>query len=159
RKVFGVREYRWSREQLAEVKVGKHIDSEGPDTPLLLIRPHPGEGDLINLPLKEEADARWLATTLRDTLQLEESDWDHAGGAFCERTEPPNDSPIVLERGDDRLTFLVPTYGMGRRSMPEYVGAFFLTFVVAGLTFGLLHIPLNKAWIQGLGLTPLIGAG
>jgi hypothetical protein len=158
RKVFGVREYRWSRDQLAEIKVGKHVDSEGPDTPLLLIRPHPGEGDLLSLPVKEETDARWLATLLRDALQLPESDWTAAGGAFCERNERPSDSPIVFERDDDRLTFMVPVYGMGRRPTGEYVGAFFLSIFVAGIAFALLHIPGNKAWIQGWGLTPLQGA-
>jgi hypothetical protein len=44
RKLFGAERYQWSRQQLADIRIGCIHDSEGPDTPELQIQPHPGEG-------------------------------------------------------------------------------------------------------------------
>ena len=65
KRMFGGRNYAWSREQIAEVRVGKMVEHEGPDT-AVADSSHPGEGEVLGLPVAE-ADARWLATLLRDT--------------------------------------------------------------------------------------------
>jgi hypothetical protein len=64
-RLFGPERCQWSREQLADIRIGCIKHSEGPDTPELLIQPHPGEGPCFRLALVDEAEARWLATLLR----------------------------------------------------------------------------------------------
>jgi hypothetical protein len=41
-RLFGPERCQWSRGQLADIRIGCIKDSEGPDTPELLIQPHPG---------------------------------------------------------------------------------------------------------------------
>src|SRR5206468_1455397 len=50
----------WARRQLADIRVGRVIDSEGPDTFQVHVEPHPGEGNRVRLPPGGEAEARWL---------------------------------------------------------------------------------------------------
>jgi hypothetical protein len=144
-KTFGVRAYSWSREQLAEVRVGKIVDSHGPDTPLLLIRPHPGEGDLLRLEIHEEADARWLATLLRQRLNLAESDWQEPGSPFYERAELPARCPIVLEQVGDTWLATLPPYGLRDRMARDYAISAAITVALAGAILGLLlWYPQNR---------------
>ena len=119
-------------------------DSHGPDTLLLLIRPHPGEGDLLR-PRYEEADARWLATLLRQRLHLAESDWEQPGSPFYERAEPPAGCPIQLEHGGDTWIATVPPYGLRDRMARDYAISAAVTLALAGVCTGLLlWYPQNR---------------
>jgi hypothetical protein len=68
--VLGTKEWQWSREQLADVFVLHHPDSDGPDHWEMQIQPQPGGGeDLRLLAYRDAAELRWLATLLRQTLR------------------------------------------------------------------------------------------
>jgi hypothetical protein len=68
--LFRVQPLRWSRQQLADVFVMHHVDSEGPDHWELQIHPQPGQGRRLRLlAYRDQAELRWLATVLRRTLR------------------------------------------------------------------------------------------
>lgn len=148
RKMFRRRVHVWSHRQLAEIRVGRIVDSDGPDTPLLLIRPHPGEGDLLRLPVKEEADARWLATLLRQHLHLENVDWQRPGGPFLERDERPPLSTIELERTPEGVSLRVARGGILHPAVRgHYLSALFLMVLAAALGTALALIPNNRLFL------------
>jgi len=154
RKAFRTRVHSWSQKQLAEIRVGKDVDSEGPDTPVLLIRPHPGEGDLVRVSLPDEAEARWLATLLRQTLALDDGDWKKPGGPFRERSEPPAGSSIMLRRTTATLKLTVPTVSiLHRANRNHYLSALIIALLAGVIGVTLLFAP-NNALFQIIG-TPL----
>jgi hypothetical protein len=68
--LFGARQRQWRREQVADVFVLHHPDSEGPDHWELQIQPHPGAGDAFRLlAYRDASELRWLATVLRRALR------------------------------------------------------------------------------------------
>jgi hypothetical protein len=68
--LFRSRQWYWSREQVADVFVLHHIDSDGPDHWELQIQPGPGEGMPVRLlDYLDVNELRWLATVLRKTLR------------------------------------------------------------------------------------------
>jgi hypothetical protein len=68
--LFGVQERQWRREQVADVFVLHHPDSEGPDHWELQILPAPGGGEaLCLLSYQDVSELRWLATVVRRALR------------------------------------------------------------------------------------------
>ncbi len=157
RKALRTRQHTWSRDQLAEIRVSKDVDHEGPDTPVLLIRPHPGEGDLVRVALASEAEARWLATLLRHSLELEDRDWQKAGGPFRERSEPPAGHSIVVQRPRRALTLTVPTVGILHRANRNHYLSALIMALVAGAVGVILVFAPNNAFFQFFGGASLWG--
>jgi len=61
--------WEWPRQQVADVFVMHHLDSEGPDHWDLRIHPNEGLGSpLTLLPYRDPAELRWIATLLRHAL-------------------------------------------------------------------------------------------
>jgi hypothetical protein len=143
-------QHTWARQQLVDIRVGRIIEHEGPDTPLLLIQPHPGEGELFRLPmqLQNEDETRWLATKLRRALRFEETHWDEPGGAFVERTEQPAGSPIVLERFGANLILTVPPGGIWGSAAQGYVVSALIAAIVAAVITSLWCLFPNSALLQ-----------
>jgi hypothetical protein len=79
-RLFGTERRQWSRQQLADIRIGCIHDSEGPDTPELQIQSHPGQEVCFRLAFVDEAEARWLATFLRRAIGLSEGDGGVTGG-------------------------------------------------------------------------------
>ena len=68
--LFGTTQTQWRREQVADVFVLHHPDSEGSDHWELQIQPHPGPGNAFRLLAYQDAnELRWLATVLRQALR------------------------------------------------------------------------------------------
>jgi hypothetical protein len=68
--LFGVIERHWWCEQVADIFVLHHLDSEGPDHWELQIQPRPGEGGAFRLLAYQDVnDLRWLATVLRQAVR------------------------------------------------------------------------------------------
>jgi hypothetical protein len=153
----------WTRRQLADIRVGRIIDAEGPDTFQVHIDPHPGEGKRVRLTLGGEAEARWLATALRRALGLPDS----AGGAaapFLERAEPPAGCRIVQEQLPQGVKFVVPPTGFRHPDVRRYVwhGLGFLVLALAAGGFlcalpdpGQIH-PDAGWFLPGLWLLPAV---
>jgi hypothetical protein len=134
KKIFGkTMSQTWHRHQLAEIRVGRIPVSEGPDTPLVVIRPHPGEGKGFVLRCHDEDEARWLATRLRDALRLGDTHWQEPGGDFVERPEQPADSRIVVERSGEDLALTVPPTGFAHGDAAGYLSAGFVLTLIAGV--------------------------
>lgn len=65
-----VRERQWRRDQVADVFVVHHLDSEGPDHWELQVQPHPEEGNAHRLlAYQDVSELRWLATMIRRALR------------------------------------------------------------------------------------------
>jgi hypothetical protein len=111
-KAFRVDKRSWARHQVADIRVGRQEEHDGPDTFLLVIEPYPGEGKPFRLNVHGEADARWLATTLHRALRLPDLTPEQKATAFLERDQQPAGSRIVLERTTQRLTLSVPATGL-----------------------------------------------
>ena len=129
----------WSRHQLANIRVARIVDSEGPDTFEVHIEPHPGEGNRVHLAMTGEAEARWLATTLRRVLQI--ADADGSVAAFRERNEQPPGCKIVEERLARCARLVVPPVGYQhpdvRRYMRIGLGYLAVTLVASVLLFAM----------------------
>jgi hypothetical protein len=70
--LWGESKSQWSREQVADVFVLRHSDSEGPDHFELQIQPQPDAGSEMRLlAYQDPADLRWLATLLRRALRCD----------------------------------------------------------------------------------------
>jgi hypothetical protein len=110
----------WARRQLADVRVARLIDSEGPDTFQVHIDPHPGEGKRVRLTLRGEAEARWLATTLRRALGMTDDDGDEPL-PFLERPERPADCRIIEEPLARGVQFVIPPAGFGHPDVRRYL--------------------------------------
>jgi len=154
----------WRRHQLADVRVARIVDSEGPDSFEVHIEPHPGEGKRVRLTLTGEAEARWLATTLRRVLQM--ADADGSVAAFRERDERPPGCKIVEERLSRGIRLVVPPVGYQhpdvRRYMRIGLGYFAVTVVAGVLLFVMSDSnPFGDALpelIQLLWLVPIVFA-
>jgi hypothetical protein len=153
----------WTRLQLADIRVGRLIDGEGPDIFQVHIEPHPGEGNRVRLTLGGEAEARWLATTLRRALGVP----DAVGGTpapFLERAEPPAGCEIVQEHLPQGVRLVVPPTGGRHPDVRQYVryglGYLALALAAAGLLAALTHagpIDVGAAGLLGaLWLVPAV---
>ena len=135
----------WTRRQLAEIRVGRIVDPEGPDQYELHINPHPGEGNRFRLK-GSEAETRWLATTLRKALRLPDT------VEFLEREEQPAGSSIVLARSPRGIALEIPATGVGHPMVvTRLVGGVVLT-VLAGVVAGLVIEEPKADFIQAFGL-------
>ncbi|HTK74786.1 MAG TPA: hypothetical protein VL371_05965, partial [Gemmataceae bacterium] len=128
----GTADQEWARRQLSDIRVARMIDADGPDTFEVLIEPHPGEGARVRLPLGGEAEARWLATTLRRGLRMT----DAASGEatpFLERVEQPAGSRIIQEPLSNGVNLIVPPAGYRHPSVRPYFvcGLGYLTIALA----------------------------
>src|SRR5262249_39676391 len=101
-KLGGTQQQEWTHRQLADIRVGRIGDSEGPDTFEVHIDPHPGEGKRARLRLAGEAEARWLATVLRRALGMPDAA-EETTAPFLERLDPPDDCPILQEPGAEGI--------------------------------------------------------
>jgi hypothetical protein len=102
---------RWSRRQLADVRVERDYSGDGPVSYLVELHPHPGEGMKVALPIWDEADARWMTATLRLALRIPDPPPPGQLPAFLERDEQPAGSKITLERSADGVSLTVPAAG------------------------------------------------
>jgi hypothetical protein len=100
---------RWSRRQLADVRLERDDSGDGPH--LVELHPHPGEGTKIALPIWDEADARWMTATLRLALQIPDPPPPGQLPPFLERHEQPAGSKITLERSAEGVLLTVPAAG------------------------------------------------
>jgi hypothetical protein len=123
----------WVRRQLADVRVARLIDSEGPDTFQVHIDPHPGEGKRVRLPARDQAEADWLAVILRQALGLPEAGTQPA--PFLERAEPPAGCSIVEEPLPAGVQFVVPPMGY-RHPNVRYYGLLGVGYLAIGLVVG-----------------------
>jgi hypothetical protein len=65
-----VRQRQWRRDQVADVFVVHHLDSDGPDHWELQVQPYPGGGSSHRLlAYQDVSELRWLATLLRRALR------------------------------------------------------------------------------------------
>ncbi|HEX3151884.1 MAG TPA: hypothetical protein VHR66_27680 [Gemmataceae bacterium] len=124
-------EQEWSRRQLADIRVARLIDSEGPDMFQVHIDPHPGEGKRVRLAPGTEAEARWLATTLRRALGMT----DEGLPTFLERPDRPAGCPIVEESLAGGVRFLVPPAGFRHADVRRYF-LYALGYLAVGLGVG-----------------------
>jgi hypothetical protein len=106
----------WSRRQLLDIRVARLTDSEGPDTFQVHIDPHPGEGKRVRLKLTDEAEARWLATTLRRALAMPDGP-----ASFLERAERPAGCRIIEEPLAQGIRFVVPPVGFRHPDARRYL--------------------------------------
>jgi hypothetical protein len=111
-------EQEWTRPQLADVRVARLIDSEGPDTFQVHIDPHPGEGQRVRLASTGEAEARWLATILRRVLAM--PDADDGPAPFRERPNAPTGCRIVEEPLSRGVQFVIPPAGLRHPNVRYY---------------------------------------
>src|SRR5262249_24057447 len=143
-KFFGVQQQRWSRRQLADIRVGCIHDSDGPDTPELQIQPHPGEGTRFRLPLRDEAEARWLATLLRRALRMPEENPPDQTCPFLERQVQPAGSRIIQDISEGKLTLAIPPAGFANSSV-RYLLLCSLLALSGGALLGFVILPLLEA--------------
>jgi hypothetical protein len=125
--------HEWARRQLADIRVARMIDSEGPDTFQVHIDPHPGEGKRVRLILGGEAEARWLATTLRRALAMPDADPECV--VFLERAEKPAGCRILEQRNAVGVTLIVPATGYRHPDVRRYL-LMAAGFVAAALAAG-----------------------
>jgi hypothetical protein len=121
----------WSRRQLADIRVARLTDSEGPDMFQVHIDPHPGEGKRVRLAPGTEAEARWLATTLRRALGMT----DDGPPEFLERPERPAGCPITEEPLTGGVRFVVPPAGFRHPDVRRYF-LYALGYLAVGLGVG-----------------------
>jgi hypothetical protein len=145
-KLFGAEQHHWSRRQLADIRVGRMIYSEGPDTFRLHIQPYPGEGKGFCLPLADEAEARWLATLLRAALRLQEVS---RPDEFLEREQQPADSRIVWQESAEGVTLTVPPAGFAHSDVRSRLLCSIISLAAAAL-FGAVLSFLFKVGVIGL---------
>jgi hypothetical protein len=143
----------WSRRQLAEIRVGRLVDSEGPDSFELQVRPHPGEGKVFRLTLSDEAEARWVATTLRRALQM--PDTRQPANFFLERAEQPAGSRIVRQRSTLGVTLTVPRVGFRHADVRSSLLSLLVVVVVTGLVGACLYWFPDNFVFNATGLTPV----
>ncbi|HLJ91832.1 MAG TPA: hypothetical protein VKU02_01435 [Gemmataceae bacterium] len=158
-KLFGAERHQWSRSQLADVRVGKIMDSEGPDTPVLHIQPYPGEGKRFRLPLEDEAEARWLATILRHALHMAEETPPSNAAPFLERPEQPAGSRIVQQMVADDVTLTVPPPGFGQTDVRNQLLCSLISFGVSALVAALLCLIFKDraVWLLIAGIGGVLG--
>jgi hypothetical protein len=149
-----------ARRQLADIRVARLIDSEGPDTFQVHIDPHPGEGKRVRLPVRDEPEANWLAATIRQALGIPEAGDESA--PFLERAEPPAGCPIVEEPLPDGIQFIVPPMGFQHPNVRYYgllgLGYLAIGLVVGGFLYvadGLGHISIDD-FLQLVWLVPVL---
>jgi hypothetical protein len=128
-KLTGVERHHWRARQLTDVRVGRIIDSEHADTFELLVDLHPGEGKRFRLPTQSEAEARWLATTLRQALGLT----DEQSRSFLEREEQPAGSVIEVQRTAEGVALTVPPPGFTHPTVRNGLITSFVPFAFAGV--------------------------
>jgi hypothetical protein len=102
---------RWSRRQVADVRLERDESGDGPVSYLVEIHPHPGEGAKVALPIWDDADARWMTATLRLALHIPDPPPPGQLPAFLERDEQPGGSKITLERSAEGVLLTVPAAG------------------------------------------------
>jgi hypothetical protein len=149
-------QFAWSVRQLADIRVQRHVDSDGPDSFEVHIDPHPGEGKRIRIDVRNDAEGRWLATKLRQGLGMPEQP-----AAFLERDEQPTGSRLAIERSAQGVRIAVPPAGYAhpdvRRHFQSSVGA--LAGAGAASVFILFLLenvpPEELAFLQLLWLIPL----
>jgi hypothetical protein len=149
----GEHQQEWARRQLAGVRVGRLVDSEGPDTFQVHIDPHPGEGKRVRLTLGGEAEARWLATTLRHALGLAD-DPDGTPAPFLERPDPPAGCNIRQEPRAQGVHFVIPPIGYRHPDVRRYLmyGLAYLAgaLALAGFLSALPDTPPDEVGLGGL---------
>lgn len=117
---FGSVETQWTRRQLAMVRVARIMQNEGPDTFEVLIDPYPGEGKRQRLWCVSEAEARWLATLLRQALCMPDVGVTDAS-PFLERAEQPAGSKLLHEPLSGGLRLIVPAMGFAHPNVRYYM--------------------------------------
>lgn len=132
----------WSRHQLIEIRVARQIDSEGPDTFEVHIEPHPGEGKRVRLTLGGEAEARWLATTLRRALRMADAVNGEAA-PFLERREKPAGCRMIEEPIANGVDLLVPPTGYRHPEVRRYLLCAAGSLAAALLGGGFLYVFLS----------------
>jgi hypothetical protein len=137
--LLGAKRRHWSRAQLADIRVGRIIDSEGPDTPELHIQPHPGEGARFRLALRDEAEARWLATLLRRAVGLADDGSVGQRVLFRERLEQPAGSRITWQGSNEGVTLTVPPPGLAHAYVMKRILHSVIAFIGALLVGALVH--------------------
>jgi hypothetical protein len=158
-KLLGAERRQWSRRQLADVRVGRIVDSDGPDTPELHIQPYPGEGKRFRLPLGDEAEARWLATLLRRTLRLPEETPPSRAVAFLERREQPDSSRIVQETSAEGVILTVPPPGFRHSDVRNRLLGSMISFGVTALLAVLISQIFTDTgiWFLSAGIGGVLG--
>jgi hypothetical protein len=129
----GVAKQQWTSRQLVGIRVGRILQNDGPDRFEVLIDPYPGEGKRFRVGSDSEAEARWVATLLRQALRMPDVALSDIP-PFLERAEQPARSRIIHETGSEGLRLLVPAMGLGHPNVRYYMGvslAFLLGNLVA----------------------------
>jgi hypothetical protein len=143
----GKPQLRWSRRQLADVRVECDGSGEGPVSYLVELHPHPGEGKKVALPVWDEADARWMTATLRQALRIPGPPPPGQLPAFLERDEQLAGSKITLSRSAGGVFLTVPAAGWlhptVRRIFLFSVGFFGLALVGGSFFCWLAEPPTN----------------
>jgi hypothetical protein len=142
----GAGEGEWARRQLADIRVARLIESEGPDTFQVHLEPHPGDGKRIRLMLGGEAEARWLATTLRRAMGMTYAA-DGESAPFLERSEKPPGCRIVQEPRANGVDLIVPPTGYRHSEVRRYLLFAGGSFAVALLVSGALYVFLGRGGI------------
>jgi hypothetical protein len=111
----------WTRRQLAMIRVARMIhNDERADTFQMLIEPYPGEGKRFRVWCVSDAEARWLATLLREALRMPDVEVRDTP-AFLERGERPAGSQMVQEPLPEGLRLTIPAMGFGHRNVRYYM--------------------------------------
>jgi hypothetical protein len=135
---------RWAARQLVDIRLQLDSSGDGPVSHLVEIHPHPGEGKKVALPIWEEADARWLAATLREALHIPEPPLPGRLPPFLERDEQPAGSTIALERSAKGVFLAVPASGLWHPKVRWLflagVGVFALALLGGGFFYGLAEL-------------------
>jgi hypothetical protein len=134
--LFGSKRHQWKRDQIYDVRLGPSKIS-GRNKPIieLQIVPHPGEGKRLGLlGARDEAELRWLATVLRQTLGLKLSP-ETGLPPFREREQQPADSTVFVDCGVNSVTLTVPPAGLLRGTGGMFVGALIWCSALAVVNF------------------------
>jgi hypothetical protein len=136
---------RWSGRQLADVRPERDNSSDDPDSYLVELHPHPGEGAKVALPVWDEADARWMTATLRQALRIPDPPPPGQLPPFLERDEQPAGSNITLERSAEGVFLTVPAAGWLHPTVRYYVFRWSARFFGLALVGGPLFWGLAEA--------------
>jgi hypothetical protein len=167
------KEQRWSRHQLVDIRLQPDHRGDGPVSYLVEVHPHPGEGKVVALPIWEEAEAHWMAATLRQALRIPGPPPPGHLPDFLERDEQPAGSTITVERFAAGVSIAVPPAGVChprvRCLFLGCVGVFALALVGGGFFWWLaekktglvvdLAVPLRVlavVWLAAWGLNALL---
>lgn len=151
RKLTGSEQHSWTVRQIADIRVARLLGDWGPNDSFkspyrfeVHIDVHPGEGKRFRVRAVDEAEARWLATTLRQALRLPEPDPLGKPPPFLEREEQPAGSEIELLRSAQRVALTVPAPGFHHPSAQVWLQVGLVLFaIVVGLVALKFCFPKN----------------